>query len=149
LDFGKIERTKQTKDNTKMAKKQNTKESEDTDVIVANVPKRFTLSIGYKQNEQFTYLPGNWEMPRSHAQHFYSVANGVVIIGSPNIDAINNPEAQFAVREVVSKLTDCGNKADRFGKIYSGLPEEKQQDIKKAVAAIEVAVVMLEGLLNK
>ena len=45
--------------------------------ITVIVPKQFNLTV--KPGETFTYYPGVQEMPKAHAEHWYSKHNGVQI----------------------------------------------------------------------
>lgn len=52
-------------------------EGELLDMVIAVVPKQFTLNLDH--HKQFTYKPGTQRMERDHANHWWSVANGVTI----------------------------------------------------------------------
>ncbi len=47
--------------------------------VTVTVPKAFNLRTGHGDAGLFTYQPGVQEMPLSHADHWYSKANGVKI----------------------------------------------------------------------
>lgn len=47
------------------------------DSITVVVPKPFILNAD--DGKQHTYQAGTQEMPRSHAEHWWSVANGVAV----------------------------------------------------------------------
>lgn len=56
---------------------QDTEQATEEEVVIVLTPKRYHLTLD--DGTVVEYQAGTPSMPRSHAEHFYSIANGVTI----------------------------------------------------------------------
>ena len=104
------------------------------DRVIAIVKNRFSLMLpGAKK---VTYAPGHIEMPRSHAEHWYSKAQGVMVAGVPDTGAINGVGAQFRLKTLVANVLANSVEATAFKDEHAGLTEEQIAAFNKASATL-------------
>jgi hypothetical protein len=104
--------------------------AEEVDLVVAVVKKRYSIMLD--SGLKVTFEPGNVTMPREQAEHWYSKANGTVIVGVPDNGTANGAGAQFTLKRIVESLTTAANEISTFGNSHTGLTDSQKDKISKA-----------------
>lgn len=128
-----------------MAIEKTTKAKEVTpEIVVAVVKNRYTImqADGHRK----TYEPGNVEMTRDEAEHWYAKSNGTEIIGVPDTGAISGVGAQFKLKKLISDLQVFADDVTAFETDHTGLTEEQRKTILSAGTSVIKAFSLLGSL---
>ena len=116
----------------------------DPNLVVAVVKKRYTIVLPDRSTA--TYAPGNVTMPREHAEHWYSKANGTEIIGIPDNGDLNGVGAKFRLNKLIETLSTQRDEAAAFESQHHGLSKEQKEAFNKAEKFIDGAIKLLGAL---
>lgn len=118
------------------------------DTVIAIVPKRYSLIDD--NHVKHTYGDGdkavNVPMPRSHAEHWYSKAQGVKIIGVPDNGTIDGVGAQNRLKDLISFANSLAGDIKLFHDGYEGLTDGQRGDLLDAANLSKEIADLLEGL---